>query len=88
MGVEMQTVYCATKSGIIGLTRGLALELAAYGIRVNAIAPGGIETDMLKELPRDVYDAAREQVPLKHFGAVSDIADLMEYLVGAGYVTQ
>ncbi len=87
MGVEMQTVYCATKSGIIGLTRGLALELAAYGIRVNAIAPGGIETDMLKELPREVYDAAKELVPLKHFGAVSDIADLMEYLVNAGYVT-
>ncbi len=87
MGVEMQTVYCATKSGIIGLTRGLALELAGDGIRVNAIAPGGIETDMLKELPRDVYEGAKQAVPLKMFGQPSDIADLMEYLVNAGYVT-
>lgn len=87
MGVPMQTVYCATKSGIIGLTRGLALELAGDHIRVNAIAPGGIETDMLKDLPRDVYEAAKEAQPLKMFGQVDDIADLMEYLVNAKYVT-
>jgi 3-oxoacyl-[acyl-carrier protein] reductase len=84
-----QTNYAATKAGIIGLSKSLAKEVASFGIRVNVVAPGFVETDMTAAL----VDAARTRVlkdiPLKRFGTVEDVAELVSFLVSdrAAYIT-
>ncbi len=87
MGVVNQVDYCAAKSGVIGFTRALAMEFGPVGIRVNAIAPGMIWTDMLKGSNQDEVDALKKSIPLGEIGEVDDIAGCMEYLVTAKYVT-
>lgn len=87
MGVLNQVDYCAAKSGVIGLTRGLAMEYAADHIRVNAVAPGMIWTDMLREVDQEAVEALKQSVPLKEIGEVEDIAQAVAYLVEAKYVT-
>ncbi|KAI8979747.1 3-ketoacyl-reductase [Mycotypha africana] len=71
-----QTVYSASKAGIVGFTKSAAKELGAYQIRVNAIAPGFIDTDMTKSLLQD--ESKREKllssIPLKRFGTVEDVS--------------
>jgi 3-oxoacyl-[acyl-carrier protein] reductase len=86
-GVINQADYCASKSGLIGLTRGLALEYAAKGVRVNAIAPGMIMTDMLRGVNQDELNALAATIPQGYIGDVDDIAGALEYLLGASYVT-
>lgn len=72
--------YSATKAGIIGMTKSAALECASRGIRVNAVAPGFIETDMTALLSDDVKAAYMEKIPLKSLGKPEDIANAVVYL--------
>ena len=72
--------YSATKAGIIGMTKSAALELASRGIRVNAVAPGFIETDMTASLTDEVKAAYLEKIPLKALGKPEDIANAVAYL--------
>ena len=84
------THYSATKSGIIGFTRGLALELAPFGINVNAIAPGGIDTHGTKEtLQGSAREAFIQAVPLNRLGTPLDIAELAAFLASdaSSYIT-
>jgi 3-oxoacyl-(acyl-carrier-protein) reductase len=84
-----QTNYGASKAGIIGFTRSLALELAAKGITVNAVAPGFMKTDMLKTIPENVLSGIRTRIPVGDFGAPEDIAHAVAFLVSpeARYIT-
>ena len=85
IGVINQADYCASKAGIIGLTRALALEFAGKGIRVNAIAPGFISTDMTKDLDAEKIS---EHIPLKRLGTPQDIAVTAKFLASeATYIT-
>ena len=72
--------YSATKAGFIGMTKSAALEFASRGIRVNAVAPGFIETDMTASLSDDVKAAYMEKIPLKSLGKPEDIANAVVYL--------
>lgn len=87
MGVTEQADYCAAKSGIIGFTRGLAVEFGHSNIRVNAIAPGMILTDMLRGADQAAVDILKQAIPLGTIGDVDDISTCLEYLVKAKYVT-
>ncbi len=84
-----QTNYCASKAGLIGLTKAAALELSSRGITVNAIAPGFIETDMTETLPADVRAKYMERIPLGCLGSAKNIADAVAYLASdaGSYVT-
>ncbi len=87
MGVANQVDYCASKSGAIGLTRALAMEFAGRKIRVNAIAPGMIMSDMLRGVNQEEVKALATMIPQGNIGDVSDIAGCMEYIINAPYVT-
>ncbi|WRS28703.1 SDR family NAD(P)-dependent oxidoreductase [Oscillospiraceae bacterium MB08-C2-2] len=87
VGVANQADYCATKSGVLGLTRALALEFAARKVRVNAIAPGMIMTDMLRGVNQEELNALAAFIPQGYIGDVSDIAGCMAYILTAPYVT-
>lgn len=84
-----QTNYSASKAGVIGLTRTLAAELGPYGITVNAIAPGFIETDMTDAVPDKIKDKIKEMIPLRSVGHPEDIANTVAFLAGdsARYIT-
>jgi len=84
-----QTSYAASKAGLIGLTHSLALESAAVGIRVNAIAPGFIDTAMLQAIPVSVRQGTLQRIPVGRFGKPEEIADVVAFLVGPGgdYIT-
>jgi 3-oxoacyl-[acyl-carrier protein] reductase len=87
---DQQAHYSAAKAGIIGFTRTLALEVASYNIRVNAIAPGLIYNDFLRRIyPDAFFDNAAQHTPLGRMGQPSDIANAICYLVSdeASYVT-
>ena len=75
-----QTNYAASKAGLIGLTKSLAKETGSRGVRVNAIAPGYIKTDMTDVLPDDVKNSILETVPLKRMGLPEDIANTALFL--------
>ena len=89
LGNAGQANYAASKAGIIGLTKASAKELASRGIRVNAIAPGFIETDMTEVLSDKVKEASVAQIPLGHFGKPEDVANLAAFLASdaAAYIT-
>ena len=89
MGNVGQANYCASKAGIIGLTKSVARELGSRGITSNAVAPGFIRTEMTDVLPEDVKKAMGEQIPLKRFGETEDVAETVAFLASdhAGYIT-
>lgn len=89
MGNAGQANYCASKAGVIGLTKSVARELGSRGITSNAVAPGFIETEMTDVLSEDVKKAMGEQIPLKRFGKTRDIAETVAFLASdyAGYIT-
>lgn len=89
MGSFGQTNYAAAKAGSIGLTKSLARELAKYGVTVNTIAPGFIETDMVNAMPKQVLGAILRQIPLQRIGQPSEIAEVVAFLCSAqaGYIT-
>ena len=81
--------YSASKAGVIGFTKSMARELASRGIRVNAVAPGFIETDMTDVLKEDIKDAMLKSIPLGIFGKPKDIADAVVFLASSksDYIT-
>ena len=89
MGNAGQANYSAAKAGLIGLTKASARELAHWGILVNAVAPGLIETDMATAMPAEARDALLAQVPLKRIGTTREVAEMVGFLAGDGaaYVT-
>jgi 3-oxoacyl-[acyl-carrier protein] reductase len=84
-----QANYAAAKAGVIGMTKAVAKELAPRGVRVNAIAPGFIETDMTASLSEAVRTATLSQIAFGRFGTTSDIANAVAFLASedAGYIT-
>jgi 3-oxoacyl-[acyl-carrier protein] reductase len=84
-----QSNYAASKAGIIGFTRALALELASRSITVNAVAPGFIDTDMTMALPEKVRDELLGRIPLGRLGQVEEVGALVSFLISeeAGYIT-
>ena len=84
-----QANYSASKAGVIGLTRTLALELARNKITVNAIAPGGTETQMLAGVPDNIRDAFIKKIPLRRFADPEEIAATHAFLCSdeAAYIT-
>lgn len=89
LGNMGQTNYSAAKAGVVGLTRTWALELAKYGIRVNAIAPGFIDTVLTQQVPQEIRERFVQRIPLKRMGATGEIAKLAAFLVGdaSSYIT-
>lgn len=75
-----QVNYSASKAGVIGMTRTLAAELGPYGVRVNAIAPGFIKTDMTDKIPDNIKEKIISSVPLKKMGYPEDIANVAYFL--------
>jgi len=84
-----QTNYAASKAGVIGFTKSVALELGSRNIRCNAIAPGFIETEMTGKLNEDVVQGWRESIPLKRGGTTEDVANACLFLASdlSAYVT-
>ena len=89
MGNPGQANYCASKAGLIGLTKSVARELARRGVTVNAITPGFIETDMTNDLSEKARQDLTAQIPLGRLGQAEDIAQAVVYLASAqaGYIT-
>ncbi|MEV7098384.1 3-oxoacyl-[acyl-carrier-protein] reductase [Amycolatopsis sp. NPDC051045] len=88
-GNPTQVNYSASKSGVIGLAKALAKEVGRFGIRVNAVAPGLIETDMTAQMTDKAREKLRAAVPLGRFGTAEEVADLVAYLASdrAAYIT-
>jgi 3-oxoacyl-[acyl-carrier protein] reductase len=88
-GSSAQTNYAASKGGIIAFTKALSKEVAEYGVRVNAIAPGFIATEMMFIMTEDRLKYMRSQIPIGRFGTVEDVAHLVCFLASdkASYIT-
>lgn len=84
IGYPTYAAYCASKGGIIALTKAVAKEVAPHGILVNSVAPGPVETDMLIHDTIEYNDETREQIPLRRFGKPDEIAAVIEFLAGPG----
>jgi 3-oxoacyl-[acyl-carrier protein] reductase len=84
-----QANYAASKAGLIGLTKSLAREIAGRGVRVNAIAPGFITSDMTKALGKEAAEKMMSVIPLKRAGTPEDVAEAALFLAsdGASYIT-
>jgi 3-oxoacyl-[acyl-carrier protein] reductase len=84
-----QSAYVAAKAGVIGLTKSLALEFGTRNIRVNAVAPGFIETDMTATLPEALVQQYQERIPLRRFGSADEVASVVSFLASASaaYIT-
>ena len=87
VGASCEVCYSATKGAVIALTKALAKELAPSGIRVNAVSPGVVETDMVANVDKESMDAIREETPLGRHGKPADIVKAMAYLLEADFVT-
>ena len=79
-GLEGQANYSAAKGGIIAFTKSVAKEVARYGITVNAIAPGFVETDMMKKVPKAIVTQIVSSIPIKRVGNVEEVAKFTSYL--------
>lgn len=89
-GNSGQTNYAASKAAVIGLSKSLALEAARYGVRVNAVAPGFIETDMLKSIPDKVKERILSEIPFRRFGTAQEVAWAVAFLlspIASSYIT-
>jgi 3-oxoacyl-[acyl-carrier protein] reductase len=84
-----QANYAASKAGLIGLTKTMAREVASRGIRVNAVAPGFIDSDMTKKLDDKIKDDLLQKIPMGRFGTPRDVAESVCFLVSdsASYIT-
>ena len=90
VGLRKRAAYCASKGAVISLTRALAVDHVADGIRVNAVAPGTVDSPWVRRLVEDVgesLDALRARQPLGRLGTPEEIADAVAYLAAAEFVT-
>jgi len=89
VGLEGQANYSAAKGGVIAFTKSVAKEAAKYGILVNTIAPGFIETEMVKKVPMSIVKQIVDSIPIKRIGTSEEVAKLASYLAGddAAYFT-
>lgn len=89
VGWRDNPAYCASKAGLLGLTRGVAREVAGRSITVNAVAPGLIETDMSAGLDGDVRQGLKERIPMARFGQPEEVAEAVAFLASdaAAYIT-
>jgi len=89
IGTDRQTNYSASKAGIIGFTKALAREVAKYNIRVNAVAPGFIETDMMQNLKQAQITEILKRIPSGRFGKSEEVAKVVKFLISdsARYIT-
>jgi 3-oxoacyl-[acyl-carrier protein] reductase len=81
-GNRGQANYAASKAGMVGFSKSVALELASRGVLVNVVAPGFIETDMTAELPEEARAALSERIPLGRIGRPEDVAGVVRFLAG------
>ena len=88
-GASCESAYSATKAALIGFSRSLANELAPSGIRVNCIAPGVIDTEMLDELPEEIRCTLADETPIRRLGTAQDIAMAVSFLTSdaASFIT-
>lgn len=86
-GASCEAAYSSSKHAVVGLSRSLAAELAPSGIRVNCVAPGAIDTDMVKVLGQETLEQLARDIPLGRLGTPEDIAQAVLYLASANYVT-
>ena len=88
-GLPGQTNYAAAKGGVIAFTKALAKEVARFGIRVNAVAPGVIDTDIVSSLNEQARKTFLEAIPLRRFGAADEVAAVIAFLASedASYIT-
>lgn len=87
-GASMEVAYSATKSAIIGFTKALAKEVAPNGVRVNAVAPGAIDTDMMKcYTQEEIKDLCEDSIPLGRLGKPQEVAKAVMFLAEAEYIT-
>lgn len=84
-----QAIYAASKAGVVGLTLAAAKELASSNIRVNAVAPGYIETEMIKDVPAELHQERLEAIPLGRTGSAEEVAEAIAFLCSdkASYIT-
>lgn len=89
VGSSCEVAYSTSKAAVIGMTKALAKELGPSGIRVNAVAPGVIQTDMVKNVAPEVMEELRQETPLEQLGQPEQVADAIWYLASeqAGFVT-
>ena len=86
-GGSCAVAYSATKAGIDGMTKALAKELGPSNIRVNAIAPGIVDTDMCKNFTKEEIENIKEEIPLERIGKVEDISKCINWLIDDNYTT-
>ena len=86
-GASLEVHYSTAKAGIIGFTKALAKELGPSNIRVNAIAPGIINTNMNKEYSVDEINKIKEEIPLERIGNVDSIAKCIKWIIEDDYTT-
>ncbi len=87
-GASMEVAYSSTKSAIIGFTKALAKEVAPSGVRVNAVAPGAIDTDMMKVYSdAEIEDLCQNSIPLGRLGKPEEVASAILFLAENGYIT-
>jgi 3-oxoacyl-[acyl-carrier protein] reductase len=89
LGASCEAAYAASKAGLIGLTRSLAQEVAPAGIRVNAVSPGVIQTDMIRGFKEEELSALIDRTPLHRIGTAQEVAEAVAFLVSdkASFIT-
>ena len=89
VGVAGQANYCASKAGLIGMTRSMAVEFGARGVRINAVAPGFIDTDMTRKLNERRVAEMENRIPMRRFGTPQEVAKVVAFMLSddAAYIT-
>ena len=86
-GASCEAAYSASKAAVIGLTKALAKELAPSKVRVNCVAPGAVDTDMMAEFSKEDIENLKEEIPLGTIGKPDQVADAVWYLCNSEYIT-